>query len=122
MKLILGVTLFVTCSCSVVPPGPSDKPPVATLPPVRLNMERGTYYLPECELYDGLVDRVRLEVPTVQEAELSGYHAGACPEGLRDARLAAERQRYGEMRATQETQERRDRLNVRRALAWKVDQ
>lgn len=88
-----------------------------TLPPVRLNMERGTYYLPGCEMYDGLVDRVRLELATAQEAELSGYHIGKCPSGARDARIAAERASIGELRATAETQERRDRLRLHHQTA-----
>lgn len=105
--------LFLYSGCAARPNAVAEPEP---LPPVHAQMESGIYHLPGCEMYGKLVDRVRLELPTAQEAELSGYRIGRCPEGVRDARIEIERQRFGVMQATVATQERKDRLALHRKL------
>lgn len=112
---IIALLFYSTCS----PDSAKVNVKPTEFPPVQLNMESGTYYIPGCPLYDHLVDRVRLDLPTAQEAELSGYRIGQCPEGARDERVAAERQHFGEIKATNETRERWDRLRIRHDLRGK---
>jgi len=60
--------------------------------------------------------RLLLELPTAQEAELSGYMpAATCADSVVSARLAKEKELYGEMKPTAETERRREQTLLRDA-------
>jgi hypothetical protein len=111
MAITTGVLSLLVYACSA-PAEMSVSPKDEPLLPVRLNMRSGAYYLPECDLYGNIPDRLLLELPTVQEAALSGYRAGRCPDGVIEQRLAIEKARFGEMQPTVETQERKGYLHL----------
>lgn len=82
----------------------------ATLPPVRIRQDKRTYLLPECPRYAQLKEGKFFELPTLQEAELSGYvpaKGGDCLEQVVTNRRTLEHELFGVMKPTREMTERR---------------
>lgn len=104
--------LLLLASCQVTPPAQSSP----TLPPVQVRLDSNRYFLPECPKAMEIPRRLLLELPTAQEAELSGYMpAATCTDQTVNARLAKEKELFGEMRPTAETERRRDQTLLRDA-------
>lgn len=104
--------LFVLPACSV--PSAYVQPELA---PVRIKRSSFVYFLPECEQYAKIPAKVLQEIPTAQEAELSGYRPAPCAKEVLDQRLKTEREIFGEIKASAETELRRSQLALQRKLS-----
>lgn len=103
---ILFTSMAVTSCSSQQAQSPHPKP--ADLPIVQVRLDSNRYFLPECEKAMEIPARLLLELPTVQEAELSGYApAATCSNDVIKQRLAKERELFGKMQPTETTERRR---------------
>jgi hypothetical protein len=122
-KLLLNKTaafLFVTLTAAFGLACSSGNATIASrpsFPPVHAMLHNGRFTIPGCPQYDRQFSKrmVVLTVPTVQEAQLAGYRpVGDCP-GLQD-RIAQEREAFGEMQPTPQTENWKAQLALQRNL------
>lgn len=86
------------------------------LPAIQIRLDSNRYFLPECKKAMEIPRRLLLELPTAQEAELSGYMpAATCTDEAVTARLAKEKELFGDMQPTAETEHRREQTLLRDA-------
>lgn len=78
------------------------------LPLVMVRLDSSRYFLPECPPPITIPKRLLLTLPTIQEAELSGFRPAAmCKKEIIDKRLVVELSVIGEIKPTKEMDDRR---------------
>ena len=92
------------------------------LPPVRVVQSSRVYFLPDCPKYSTLKPSRYFELPTAQEADLSGYRVakGNCKDYI-DARVQLERELFGQMKPTSEMLERFRQNQAQVAIESKIE-
>lgn len=82
--------------------------PKIDLPLVMVRLDSSRYFLPECPPPIAIPKRLLLTLPTIQEADLSGFRPAAmCKKEILDRRLEKELSVVGEIKPTKETESRR---------------
>ena len=114
-KNLLLILLF--CFGCQSPSTSTEKTKQETLPIVEIRLDSNRYFLPECKKYAEIPKQVLLTLPTIQEAELSGYYpAATCSKEIIKNRLQEEIKIFGKIEPTKETEQRKNQALLRENL------